>query len=211
MHQILQKLITIDFADHASGIIIVGDVCGILSKKIANNLINGIIALFVQSIENTPENTVHIFLLITGNSEFDCISGIVRHGNDLLPNSRVIIAQIQAGVKTLKSKFFELLAQYNVQLGFQCVQNLGHYLLGISICKGSIVSTEFQRECHTLFTFSNSYAPIDIKQADTAEQLASRLFNNALNLCHSDRFIANDGKVTGYSGILGEGLIGGFR
>jgi hypothetical protein len=92
MHQILQKLIAINFADHTSGIIVVGNICGILREKITNNLVDRVIAFFIQSVENTPENTVHIVFFFTGNGELNGISGIVRHGNDLLPNNRVIIA-----------------------------------------------------------------------------------------------------------------------
>ena len=92
-YQLLQKLVPIQLADHAAGIVVVGDISGILREEIANDLVDGVITLFVQSVEHTAENATHIVLIITRYSKLDGISGIVRHGNDLLPFVIAIIAQ----------------------------------------------------------------------------------------------------------------------
>ena len=73
VYQILQKLVTIQFADHASGIIVICDISGILSQQITHNLIDGIIALFVQSIEHASQNTSHVLLIIAGYCKLNYI------------------------------------------------------------------------------------------------------------------------------------------
>ena len=49
-HQLLQQLITIELADETSGVVIIRDIGRILRKKIANNLVDGIITLFAKGI-----------------------------------------------------------------------------------------------------------------------------------------------------------------
>jgi hypothetical protein len=97
VNQVLQQFITIQLANHASGIVIIGDICGILSQKIANDLVNGVITLFIQSIEHTTQNGSHILLVIAGYGKLN--STTFRHRNDLLPNIEDIISQFHQGVK----------------------------------------------------------------------------------------------------------------
>jgi hypothetical protein len=52
VNQVLQQFITIQLANHASGIVIVGNIGGIFSQKITNDLINGIVTLLAQGIKN---------------------------------------------------------------------------------------------------------------------------------------------------------------
>ena len=70
-HQFLQQLITIQLADHAAGIVVIGDIGGILRQKITNDLIDGIIALFAQRFEDRTQGALHILFFVAGKGEFD--------------------------------------------------------------------------------------------------------------------------------------------
>ena len=70
-NQNLHQLIPVDLADHAAGVVVVGDIGGILGEQIADNLVDGIITLFVESIEHTAEYPAHIVLIVAGYSKFD--------------------------------------------------------------------------------------------------------------------------------------------
>jgi hypothetical protein len=80
-HQLLQKLIAVELADHTAGIVIVRNIGGIFREDISYDLVDGIVALFIQCVEHSPQNTVHIVFFVTGNCELD---GIFRHETDLL-------------------------------------------------------------------------------------------------------------------------------
>jgi hypothetical protein len=97
VNQILEQLITVQLANHTSSVLVVSDVGGVFCQKITNNLVNGIITLFIQSIEHIPQNSPHIFLIIAGYCELYGIA--FRHWNGLLPIVKDIIAQFCYGVK----------------------------------------------------------------------------------------------------------------
>ena len=46
--QLLQKLVPIQLADHAAGIVVVGNVGGIFGQQITNDLVDGIVSLFAH-------------------------------------------------------------------------------------------------------------------------------------------------------------------
>ena len=94
--QLLQKLVPIQLADHTAGVVVIGDIGGILGQQVAHDLIDGIIALFLQSVEHGTQGTAHILFIIAGNGK---LNGIFRHGFDLLVISGYIIAHIFAYVK----------------------------------------------------------------------------------------------------------------
>ena len=100
VYQCLEQFVPVNLTNHAAGIIVIGDIGGILCQQVANDLVNGVITLFVQSVEHITENSAHIVFIIAGHSKLDGISGIVHYGNDLLPIVSVIIAQYSLGVKT---------------------------------------------------------------------------------------------------------------
>ena len=95
-NQFLHQLVTIQLADHAAGIVIVGDIGGVLGQQVAHDLIDGVIALFLQSVEDGTKGTAHILFVITGNGK---LNGIFRHGFDLLMGIGYIIAHIFEYVK----------------------------------------------------------------------------------------------------------------
>ena len=80
-NQLLHQLVPIQLTNHAAGIIVVGNIGGIFCEQVADDLIDGILAFFIQSIEHTMQNTAHILFIIAGNGELD---GILCHGIDLL-------------------------------------------------------------------------------------------------------------------------------
>ena len=95
-NQHLHQLVPVDLTDHATGIVIIGDIGGILGQQVAHDLIDGIIALFLQSVEHGTQGAAHILFIIAGNGK---LNGIFRHGFDLLVISGYIIAHIFAYVK----------------------------------------------------------------------------------------------------------------
>ena len=102
--QLLQKLVPIQLADHAAGVVIVGDIGRVLGQQVAHDLVDGVIALFLQSVEDGTKGTAHIILVVAGYDKFLCI--LIRHGVDLLGNSGYIIAQIFVYVKGQYVKIF---------------------------------------------------------------------------------------------------------
>ena len=81
-YQLLEQLITIDLTDHAAGTVVIGDVGRIFGQKIANDLIDGIIAFFIQSVEYIPKNSAHFICIIGRNGKLNGV--VVRQVIDLL-------------------------------------------------------------------------------------------------------------------------------
>ena len=81
-NQNLHQLIPVDLADHAAGIVVVGDVGGILGQQVSNDLVDGIVAFFGQGFVHTTENTAHILFIVAGYGELQ--GGFIRHGLSLL-------------------------------------------------------------------------------------------------------------------------------
>ena len=69
-HQNLHQLVPIDLTDHAPGTTIVGDIGGVLGEQIADDLIDGVVAFFVQGVEHTTEYGAHIVFVVAGHCEF---------------------------------------------------------------------------------------------------------------------------------------------
>ena len=68
-HQRLHQFIPVDLADHTAGIVVVGDVGGILGQQVSNDLVDGIVAFFSQGFVHTTENTAHILFIVAGYGE----------------------------------------------------------------------------------------------------------------------------------------------
>ena len=99
LDQDLHQFVPVDLADHAAGAAVVGNVGGICGKQIADDLVDGVIALLGQSLINIPEDLAHILFVIAGYGKFQGIFS--RHGNQ--PPYRiqniVIITEIVLAVK----------------------------------------------------------------------------------------------------------------
>ena len=94
----INQLVPVQLTDHAAGIVVVGDIGGIFCQQIADDLVDGIVTLLLQSVKYRAQNPTHIVLVIAGNSEFQCV--LISHGIDLLRNSGVIISHKNGIVKT---------------------------------------------------------------------------------------------------------------
>ena len=81
-NQHLHQLVPIDLTDHGTGIVVIGDVGGIFSQQIANDLVNGVVAFLIQGIEHTTEKLAHILFIIVGDCKLEGI--LIRHGLSLL-------------------------------------------------------------------------------------------------------------------------------
>ena len=57
--QLPQKRIPVHTADKAAGVIVIGDVSGVLGKNISHQLINGIVSLYLQRIINGGHDFPH--------------------------------------------------------------------------------------------------------------------------------------------------------
>ena len=78
-NQLLKKLVTVELADEAASIIMIGDIGGILREDVAYDLIDGVVAFLCQAMINLSENLLHFFGVVYGNSKFDrAVKGVLR-------------------------------------------------------------------------------------------------------------------------------------
>jgi len=99
--QDLHQLITVDTADHAAGIVVIGDVGRIFREQITYDLVDGIVAFLGKGLIHTPEDLAHI-LIIIGYYKFQGV--FFRHGLSLLKKDMVIITEKINCVKYFKGK-----------------------------------------------------------------------------------------------------------
>ena len=81
-NQHLHEFIPVNFTNHASGVIIVCNIGGIFCQQIPYDLVDWVIAFLRQGIKHAPENTAHIFFVVTGYCEF--LGILIRRGFYLL-------------------------------------------------------------------------------------------------------------------------------
>ena len=80
-YEFLHQFITINLADEAPCVVVIGDVGRVLGKKLADDLVDWIIALFLQSVINRCQNALHFGILIIDQAKF---SGSIEHLGCLL-------------------------------------------------------------------------------------------------------------------------------
>ena len=68
--QDLEQLIPVDLADQSPGVVVVGDIGGVLGEDITHDLIDGIIALFLQCLIDGGEDLVDLRVLFHRDAEF---------------------------------------------------------------------------------------------------------------------------------------------
>ena len=71
--QFLQKIVPINFADQATGVVEVCDVCGVLREQITDNLVDGIVTFLAERTVNGCQNLLHFRCGIVRNHKFDRI------------------------------------------------------------------------------------------------------------------------------------------
>ena len=101
-NQSLHHLVPVQFTNHAAGIVVIGDISGILGEQIANDLVDGVVALFGQGIEHTPERAAHGVLIVAGYCKLD--GAVVRQGVDPPPKNKDIIPYKIESVKYYPEK-----------------------------------------------------------------------------------------------------------
>ena len=74
-NQHLHQLVPVDLADHAAGIVVVGDVGGVFGNDVAHQLIDGVVALYQQRVIYRGKNFFDLGLLIQRCK----LSGLVFH------------------------------------------------------------------------------------------------------------------------------------
>jgi hypothetical protein len=80
-YKFLQQFITIQSADQASGVVVIGDIGGILGKQVTDDLVNGIVTFFAEGTVNGSEDFFHFLCIFIWNKE---LNGVVIHTAYLL-------------------------------------------------------------------------------------------------------------------------------
>ena len=70
----LQKLVTVDVADHTAGVFVVCDIAGVFGENVSHDLANGIVALFFKGAVDLGEDLLHLTLVVGGYSELHRVS-----------------------------------------------------------------------------------------------------------------------------------------
>ena len=65
----LKELVTVDVADEASGVVVCGYVCRVLGEDIANDLVDGVVALLDKSVVDDVEVPAELSFLILVDCE----------------------------------------------------------------------------------------------------------------------------------------------
>ena len=73
-NQKIEQLIPVDFADQTPCVLIVGDIGGILRQDVAHDLVDGIVALFLQSVVHRLQDRLCFRLLFMGDGKGDRFS-----------------------------------------------------------------------------------------------------------------------------------------
>ena len=74
-HQLLQQLVPVHLADHGTGVVVVGDIGGILGQDIADDLIDGIIALLLQRLIHCGQDRLDLQIALIAQTE---LAGILH-------------------------------------------------------------------------------------------------------------------------------------
>ena len=82
-HERLQQFVAIQLADQRAGVVVVGDIGGILREDVADDLIDGVIPLFLQCLIDCGQNVINLHILIVHNTEF---AGLVIHTDTTFPS-----------------------------------------------------------------------------------------------------------------------------
>jgi hypothetical protein len=76
LDQLLKQLVTVELADQAAGIVVVGNVGRILGQEITDYLIDGVIPFFAEGAIYGGQNALHFLTTVFRYHKLD---GIVIH------------------------------------------------------------------------------------------------------------------------------------
>ena len=82
LDQSLQQLVPVHLADEGAGVVVVGDVGGILGQNIAHDLVDGVIALFLKGLIYLGEDGLDLQITLIG--QLKSSSEIHFHNRHLL-------------------------------------------------------------------------------------------------------------------------------
>ena len=94
-HQDLEQLVPVDLANHGPGVVVVGNIGGVLGQDIAHDLIDGIIALLFQGLVNRGENLMNFLVLFQGKAE---LSGEIVHRYTTFLSTLLLVYSIFGGL-----------------------------------------------------------------------------------------------------------------
>ena len=103
-NQSLHQLVPLQLADHAASIVVIGDIGGIFGEQLANDLVVGVVPLFIQSIEHTAQYPTHIVFIVAGYSEFNGTVHSIFHKSDRPPSIWNYYISKKQRCKDLKQK-----------------------------------------------------------------------------------------------------------
>ena len=69
LQQHLQQLVPVDVPDQAAGVVVGGDIGGILREDVAHSLVDGVIALLAQGVVNGGQCLADLLLPVLGDGE----------------------------------------------------------------------------------------------------------------------------------------------
>ena len=76
-HQHLKQLVPVNLADQGPGVVVVGDIGGVLGQDIAHDLIDGVIALLLQGLVDGGENLMNLLVLFQSETELSDRKSVV--------------------------------------------------------------------------------------------------------------------------------------
>ena len=79
-HEDLKKLVPVDLADQGPGVVVVGDIGGVLRENIADDLVDRIVALFLQCLIDRGQDLMDLRVLFHHDTE---LSGKVVHADTI--------------------------------------------------------------------------------------------------------------------------------
>ena len=80
-NKLLKQFVAVKLADEAASVVVIRDIGRVLREKIADDLVDWIIALLLQSVINRCQNALHFGILIIDQAKF---SGSIEHLGCLL-------------------------------------------------------------------------------------------------------------------------------
>ena len=71
--QLLQQLVPVDAGDEAARAVVVGDIGGVLGENIADELVDGVVALYQQRVVYRRQNLLDLGLVVDGREADRCV------------------------------------------------------------------------------------------------------------------------------------------
>jgi hypothetical protein len=73
-YKLLKKIVTVELTDAAASVIVIGDIGRILRENVADNLVNGVVALLSEGLVDLHEDFLHFLVAVVYGGEFNGIA-----------------------------------------------------------------------------------------------------------------------------------------